>query len=126
MNVPEEDDIETLAGHTVVLIKARDLRLMLAEASGEKDHPDDDTHEALRAKVKRLESTIKQMLYDDERICEEAVDHVCGECHGCLLRENPEALMSDEDKAESTEEADALMACLPPDAPARENGDSDG
>jgi hypothetical protein len=47
--------------------------------------------DAAQAEVERLEKTVATMRYDDERICEKALDHVCGECHGCLLRESPDA-----------------------------------
>jgi hypothetical protein len=72
-------------------VKADDLRKLVSAKRIEVERTQRQLAEA-RAEALRLQRTVSQMLYDDERICERAVDHVCGECHGCLLREHDDAL----------------------------------
>jgi len=40
------------------------------------------------AEAKRLKSTVDDLLFDSERVCERFADRVCGECHGCILRQS--------------------------------------
>ncbi|MGH1343830.1 MAG: hypothetical protein ACRBN8_19895 [Nannocystales bacterium] len=59
-------------------------------------------NQRLQREVERLRKDAADRRFDDERLCEVFSEQMCGECHGCLLRENPEALYNDSETGAST------------------------